>query len=116
MHSLVVVAMVMKVILLFVQIAQHLKEMGDNIEQQISDDFRKLFEDEFHKNSSVFNLAYEGFSQLCLRGLASVQNRIHSGWVQVYLLYYGMCGEVVCTSHACFTCLVHLAKNAFTHD
>ncbi len=61
------------------------------IDRDLPAELRNLFEEEF-KNTSVFSFAYDHFSSVCLSFLSSAQDRIHTGWEQAYLLYYGKVG------------------------
>ena len=67
--------------------------MGDDIEQrysqELTQELKKKFEEQF-KLKSVFHMAYNNFSMVCRQFLASVQDKLRSGWEQVYLIYYGM--------------------------
>ncbi len=62
--------------------------MGDRIDRGLPAELRNRFEEEF-KNTSVFSFAYDHFSSVCLSFLSNAQDRIHAGWEQAYLLYYG---------------------------
>lgn len=71
---------------IIIQIASVLKEIGDSLENDVSEQVTADIENEIFKNMSVLDMAYDHFRRICRRYLCRIR---FNGWQQFYLISHG---------------------------
>lgn len=70
------------------QIAQKLKQIGDEIDEKVRKQLEDAFTDEIKKG--VFQIGREQFSRMCRSVLYKCSESLQNGWQQASVVYMGM--------------------------
>ena len=82
-------------LLVFKQIAERLRAIGDEIDKEINDETKMVISKLFSRSITAFTMRREDFTSTCADILARFQRLFPSGWHQISFVYNGK--FILCT-------------------